>query len=270
MSRSAFTSWAALLSTLVPLGCFGARTTLDQEDYLEGGQVSGSSGNTSGGSAAGGQGAAPAMGGSAGVVTGGSGPGGATGVGGTGIAAAGGTIGVGGVAGKGGTGGDVSSEMKAACEAFCGPYSAACPQEAGNVGQCTLTCLTDFSEGRRRCREATIAALNCLAPNLDPNLGCNDALVNGLNACFDLVQVAQDCNEMALACPGSFANSDVDCSSTLMCPEGYYNIYCYRVDQTQTSCNCTSDIGNNTSFITDVPVQSACTYATELCGFPSQ
>jgi hypothetical protein len=269
MSRSPFTSWAALLSTLVPLGCFGARTTLDQEDYLQDGEVSGSSGTTSGGSAAGGQGATA---GGAGVVTGGSDPGGMTGVGGTGIAGAGGTVSVGGVAGVAGMGGKggTSSEMKAACEAFCGPYSAACPDEAGTPGECTLTCLTDFSEGRRKCRDYTIAALNCLAPNLDPSLGCDEALVNGLNACFDIVQVAQECNEMAAACPGSFANSDVDCSSTLMCPEGYYNIYCYRVDQTQTSCNCTSDIGNNTSFITDVPVQSACTYATELCGFPSQ
>ncbi|HVJ15128.1 MAG TPA: hypothetical protein VM686_06790 [Polyangiaceae bacterium] len=278
MSLRGFTSWAAGLSTLAALGCMGARTTLDQEDFLGTGETAGTDGKSKGGSSAGGRGG-QSSGGEAGIATGGGVQGGTTGVAGAagigGVAGGVGGGGVGGVAGAGGKGGGSGRRIEAACEQFCGPYSMACPADAGTPENCTWNCVDQFGGGPRECRDTTLEALDCLNIYFNPDLGCDQALSGALQACFEIVQQAQSCVDGGEpppppppSCPGSFYTGTVDCQATLMCPEAYYYAYCSAIGGGQIACDCTDDFGGATSFVSDVPIDAACGYALELCGYP--
>jgi hypothetical protein len=267
MSVRVLAMLSAVLGATAVVGC-GARTTLDQDDYLAaGGALIPGGGSASGGSAVGGSSPRGGTGGSgneAGTATAGSAP-------------VGGTGGLAGAAGKGGVGGDGGGDgrgqIKAACETFCGPYSTACPMDAGTVSECTWSCMSDFGEGPRHCREITIDALNCLGTYFDPSLGCDQALLTAVDACFDLVQEAQDCNEFEEPqpppppCGASGFVGEYECSTTLMCEDGSYYVDCYALGDNESECNCSDPYGGS-GFVAEVPVSYACDYAIELCGYP--
>ena len=198
-------------------------------------------------------------------------------MGGAGAVAGSGGFGKGGGVGKGGSsGGPDRGRIKEGCDAFCGPYAMTCPNEVGSQGQCTESCMADFGDAPRECHDVTIESLHCLAGNFIPELGCSECLFTAVNACLPLIEEAQACTDYGRptppppVCPSSVYTSDVDCTTTMTCPEASYYVSCYRLDVDQTACNCSDDFGGATSFIADTPLSSACGFAMALCGYPYQ
>jgi hypothetical protein len=250
----------AVVYTLAQAAC-GARTTLDDLDYEGGGGVSGTAGQ-------GAVGNAPAGGTGSGAVgaTGGGGVGNTGNVGGVGP---GGVAGVAGVAGMAGGGG--RPDIVAACDSFCAQYVPTCPGEFGTLDDCIASCLNDASTRSAECARLGVDALNCMTGNFVPQLGCNEALFTALNSCLELVEAANACQGDDRPPPqpcGSFSyGSDVDCGTTLECPDAYFDAYCYAAAPGLVACEC-SDLRGVTGFEAAMPLGYACANALELCGFP--
>jgi hypothetical protein len=188
-----------------------------------------------------------------------------------------GSGGFGAVGGSGVGGSDPGTgrgQIKQACESFCGPYSMACPGEAGSFEECTWSCLDDFGDAPRECRDLTLEALNCLGANFSPSLGCDQALLVAVDACFDLVDQAQDCNEGGPEpqpqppCSSSGSVMATSCTATLTCGEQYYFASCSYAGENQSSCECKDYLGGGAGFSVEVSISSACDYALAFCGYP--
>jgi hypothetical protein len=253
----------AVVYTVAQAAC-GARTTLDDSDYEGGGGFSGTAGQGAVGNApSGGTGSGPVG------ATGGGGVGNTGNVGGVGQGGVAGTAGVAGASGMAGVGG--RPEIVAACDNFCAQYVPTCPSEFGTLDTCIASCLNDASTRSAECARLGVAALNCMTGNFVPQLGCNEALFTALNSCADLVEAANACQgddqPPPQPCASFSYGSDVDCGTTLECPDAYFDAYCYASAPGLVACEC-SDLRGVSGFEALMPLGYACANALELCGFP--
>ncbi len=247
------------------IGC-GARTTIDQSEYYD--DAGFGAGNVSGSGAAGNGGVSAAGGsGSGGISTGGASAGGTSSVGGTGGTSSGG------VAGSGGVGGDpMPGRLKAACENFCNPYVAVCPQEYDSANSCALECLGNLADATKPCRRATADALECVAASLNTSLSCEQATLTAYDRCLDQIAATEKCNEMEPppppdGCAAMESGSPESCSLTISCSNQSYYVGCYYMTEGESYCECSSN-STGTGFNAEISIEKACAYAAQFCGFP--
>lgn len=208
------------------------------------------------------------------VSTGGAyGSGGVSAYGGTfgtgGAYAYGGTFGTGGayaVGGFGGVGGGIDpGVLTRACMGFCQPYSAVCPDDAGNPGQCTVACVRDLQSSPGYCHEFAIDALNCLSSVLEGQMDCEQAMLTAVLLCSDkLGNLECGRGTPPPDCSGFGSSSPTSCDLTYECTGQTYTVSC-AASPNGSTCSCIQ----NGVYVGVVPGYGAdpCTNAWSACNF---